>query len=195
MTRQFSRLLLMILLPCALLVAAEHGGSGGEEAGLHNEMLWKTLNFIILVGVIGWGLKKVGGKFFNSRTDTIQQGIVEARKMREEAEEGVAAIERRMENLGAEIENLRASAKQEIAAEEARLKSETERLLARTQANAEQEIASAAKHARNDLRAYSAELALKLARQEIRQRTTPEVADRLVNSFVGDLGRVPRRIR
>ncbi len=192
MRSRLSRLLLLIVLPGILLAAAEHTSSGAEEAGGQHETFWKTVNFVILVGALGWGLKKAGGKFFRSRTENIRQEMAEARKLKEEAEERVAGIERRMEKLDEEIAELRASARREMEAEKARFRNETERLLARMQSNAEREIASAAKQARNELRAYASELALRLARQKIRQRMTPEVAGRLMDRFVNELGRLPR---
>jgi F-type H+-transporting ATPase subunit b len=69
------------------------------------------------------------------------------------------------------------------------LRQETEQQLAKIQAAGEQEIASAAKAARHELKAYSAELALDLAEQKIRHRMTPEVDDSLIRSFVGELPR------
>ena len=184
------------LLPFAVALGAEDAESH-EASGEHgnNTTLWKTANFIILAAALGYGISKVGGAFFRSRTAEIQKGITEATKMREEAEVRGAEMDRRMENLGAEIENLRADAKQEMAAEDKRIQAETGQLLARMQANAEREIASAAKHARKELRAYSTELALELARRKIRDRMTPDTAGTLVDTFVEDLARAPRRVK
>ena len=147
----------------------------------------KRQTFIILAAALGYGISKAGGAFFRGRTQEIQKGIVEATKLREDAEARAAEMDRRMENLGAEIESLREKAKTEMATEQQRASDETEHLLARMQANAEQEIASTAKQARKQLRAYSTELALELARRKIHDRMTPAVAGGLVDSFVEDL--------
>ena len=186
------RLLILLVLAglCAgPILAAEHG-EGGEEEATHVD-LWKTVNFAILAAGLGWATKKYGGPYFRGRTKKIQQDIVEARKLKQEAEARAAEMERRMANIEAEIEELRESAKGEIAAEEQRLKAATEQSVARMKASAEREIASAAKQARKDLKVFAGELALELARQKLRDRMTSEVSARLIDSLVDDL---PRRV-
>jgi len=59
--------------------------------------------------------------------------------------------------------------------------------IAKIQAHAEREIASAGKAARMELKRYSAELAVSLAEQKVRARMTPETQDALVQGFVQDL--------
>lgn len=186
---------LAFVVSVALALAAEPASSHEAEGNEHNDhtTLWKTLNFAILAGGVGYFVKKHGANFFRNRTETIQRDIAEAARTREKAEARAVEMDRRMANLEAEIADLRRSWREEMAAEETRLKAATEQMLARIQANAEHEIASAVTHARKELRTYSAELALGLAREKIRRRMTPEVADRLVNSFVSEVSRSSRR--
>ena len=66
---------------------------------------------------------------------------------------------------------------------------QTEAEIAKIQAHAEQEIASAGKAARMALKRYSAELAMGLAEQKVRARMTPETEDALVQGFVRNLNR------
>jgi F0F1-type ATP synthase membrane subunit b/b' len=82
---------------------------------------------------------------------------------------------------------LRKTAHEESGAEGERVRLETERNLKKIQAQAEQEMASAVKAARQELRAYSAELAIRLAEQSIRGRITAEIEDQLVASTIAEL--------
>jgi F0F1-type ATP synthase membrane subunit b/b' len=82
-----------------------------------------------------------------------------------------------------------------MASEEERLKDQTARTLSRMRFAAGQEIESASKQARRELRSYAAELALKLARREIRDRMSPRVAAGLVDGFVAGLDRVERKVK
>jgi F-type H+-transporting ATPase subunit b len=59
--------------------------------------------------------------------------------------------------------------------------------IAKIQQHSEQEIASAGKAARMDLKRYAAELAVELAGQKVRARMTPETQDALVQGFVRNL--------
>jgi len=148
---------------------------------------WKLANFILLAGGLGYLIYKKGGAFFRARSEQIRKGIAEAARFKEEAEARYADIEQRLAGLTAEIEHLRKTAREESAAEGERVRLETERNLKKIQAQAEQEIASASKAARQDLRAYSAELAIRLAEQRIRARMTAEIEDQLVASTIAEL--------
>ena len=59
--------------------------------------------------------------------------------------------------------------------------------IAKIQAHSEQEIASAGKAARMELKRYAAELAVELAEQKVRARMTPDAQDALVQGFVRNL--------
>jgi len=183
------------LLAAALLVAAgltwAAEGATGEHHG--NPTLWKSLNFLVLAAGFAYLVRKALRPYLASRTQAIQREIAEAARLREQAEARAAETDRRLANLNAEIEKLRAEARREMDEEERRLKAESERAIARMQASAELEIASLTKRARQELKAYAAELALKLAREKIRRRMTPETAYALVDSFIHNLDRNPRR--
>jgi F-type H+-transporting ATPase subunit b len=191
-------LAVILLLAPRLQAQSEHEGGGhGQAASQGGESahpapdwtMWKWANFAILMGGLGYLMWKKAGGYFRARTEEIQQAIAEAAKLREEANRSVAEAEERLRNLQAAIENLRRRAHDEMAAESERVRLETEQGLRKIQTHAEQDIASAAKACRLELKAYSAELALALAEQKIRGRLTPEVDQSLVSTFVDDLER------
>jgi len=74
-----------------------------------------------------------------------------------------------------------------MAAEGERIQAETARMIQKIQASAELEIASTVKLATQDLKAYSADLAIQLATQQIRERMSASTHDQLVDTFVGQL--------
>ncbi len=191
---RFVRLLLAGLLLAVALLAAEQHAEHPEGGESHPPVdLWKTVNFAILAAGLGWLIRKFALGYLNGRTVAIQEGIREAHEIKAAAEARAAEMERRLAGLDAEIAQLRARGLEEIAEEEARLRAETGRAMARMQTNAEQEMASAVKQARKELRAQAAELALRLARQKVAERMTPEAESRLMGAFVQDVGRVFRK--
>ena len=149
---------------------------------------WQIANFVILAGFLGYIISKNAPKFFQARTEQIQQALLEAAKAKREAEERVAEMERRIARLGGEIERMKTSMRQEMAAEGERIRVETERRMRRIQEQAEQEVESMIKRARRELKMYSAELALRMAEEQLKGRITSEVENSLVTSFIADLG-------
>jgi len=164
-----------------------HGKESHGEAPEPDMTGWKWANFAILAAALGFLVVKNAGPYFASRSAEIRDGIEDAKKLRAEAEANAAAIDARLTNLGGEVEAMRKNARDEAAQEGARIRQETERELAKVQSHAGQEIASAVKAAQIDLKNYSAQLALDLARKKVREQMTPADEDSLVRSFVSDL--------
>jgi F-type H+-transporting ATPase subunit b len=130
--------------------------------------LGQLLNFGVIALAIIWLSKKNLPGAFRSRTVSIQKSMEEARRASEDANRRLAEIESRLSNLGGAIEEMRAKGEQESAAEEQRIKTATEEDARKILESAEQEIAAAAKLARHELTAYAADLAVALAKQNIR---------------------------
>jgi F-type H+-transporting ATPase subunit b len=178
-----TRVLLAWLLTAAAASAQESSGASGEA----NE-LWKWANFAILALGLGYLVAKNLPPFFRSRTAEIQKGISESQKIKREAEARASEMEARLASLGAEIDKFKAGAHAEMEQEGARIREETTRHLEKLQQQAEQEIETAGKLARRELKAYAAKLALDLAEQRIRTRLDAAAENGLVEDFVKDLG-------
>ncbi len=194
--RNLARLIALSALLLAPAGIAQHTSGHGDASAEHKEAAghsslnaWKWANFLILAGVLGWVLAKKGGPFFQSRSEQIRREIAEAEVRRAEAEARSASIDRRLAHLDTEIESLRDVARRQAAAEGERIRAATAAQIAAVQAQAEHEIAAAAKFARQELKRYSAHLAVGLARKRIGERMGPETQDRLVKSFADDLQR------
>ncbi|MDP8980970.1 MAG: hypothetical protein M3O35_10300 [Acidobacteriota bacterium] len=160
-----------------------------EESKGDQWIWWKWANFLILAGGLGYLVSKSAPAFFRNRSEEIQSGIVEAGKLRRDAEARAAAIELRTASLQSEIEGIRANARAEMEAEGERIRRETEHQIRRIQEQAQQELAALSKLAREELKTYAGTLALDMAEQRIRGRLDASTQNRLVQVFVHDLQR------
>lgn len=188
---------LLLVLICGLTLAAGVWAQEGEHASAkegehatqeHEEgekyLGWKWANFAILAVVLGYMMSKALPPFFQSRTAEIQKGITEAAALKADAEKRAADMERRLASMHVEIEQIRSEVRAAMAKEGERIRVDTEQHMARVQAQGEQEVAALVKHATLQLKAHSAQLALKLAEERIRSRMTAESQGALVNQFV-----------
>ncbi|MGO4886038.1 MAG: hypothetical protein ACLP59_35220 [Bryobacteraceae bacterium] len=150
-------------------------------------IFWGWLNFILLAGGLGYVIKKNAGPYFAQRSLEIRKGMVDAEAARAESDAKVAEVERRLANLGTEIEELRRGAQEEGEAEGERVRKEAAAEMAKIRMHMTEEIAAAGKSATLELRRYAAELALSLAERKIAARVTPETQDRLVRIFVATM--------
>ncbi|GAC1434135.1 MAG: hypothetical protein NVS1B11_29530 [Terriglobales bacterium] len=134
----------------------------------HAYLLSVLLNFAIIAGAVIFALKKKLPGVFRDRTNSIQKAMADARTASEDANRRLADIESRLSKLDGEINQMRLNAEKESAAEEARIKAAAEEDAREIVEAAEQEIEAAAKNVRRELKAYAADLAVSLARKQIR---------------------------
>jgi F-type H+-transporting ATPase subunit b len=151
----------------------------------HSYWLAVVLNFAVIALAITWLWKKNLPAIFKNRTASIQKAMQEARKASEEANRRLADIEARLSKLDVEINSMRSAAEHEAAAEEARIKAAAEDDARKIMESAGQEIAAAAKSARRELTAYAADLAVSLARKQIRVDAATD--ESLIRSFAQQL--------
>ncbi len=153
-----------------------------------------VLNFAIIAYAIIWASRKNLPGIFRNRTALIQKQMEEARKASEDANRRLADIEARLSHLGAEIAEMTAAGEKQAVAEEARIKAAAEEDARKIVASAQQEIESATKAARRDLKNYAADLAISAATQQIRVDADTDHA--LVEDFARQLtGNGSRRDR
>lgn len=145
------------------------------------------LNFAVIAILIFVGMKKALPAAFRDRSASIQKAIDEARKASDEANRRLGDIESRLARLDQEIAGMRTAAEQEALQEEQRIQAAAEEDRKKVVQTAEQEIAAAARSARNQLKAYAAELAVGLAEKKIAVGASED--RELVRSFAERLGK------
>src|ERR1017187_10082253 len=182
-------------LACTGAVLAQEHEGGQKKAGAEkeetfadrHELSLKWVNFLLLAGLLGYFIGKNAGPFFAARSAGIRKDMDDSLRRREQAEAKAADVDRRLADLGEDIAALRGHSEAEGNAETERMAQHTAAEIAKIQAHAEREIASAGQAARMALKRYSAELAMGLAEQKVRARMTPDTEDALVQGFVRDL--------
>jgi F-type H+-transporting ATPase subunit b len=152
----------------------------------HAYMLSVFFNFGVVAVLIIWAGAKYLPRVFRARTEAIQKAMQEAQKASEEARRKLADIESRLTKLDVEIGMMRDTAEKEAAAEEVRILAAAEEDKRKIVESAQHEIAAAAKAARRELTAYAADLAVSLAKKQIRVDAATDQA--LVRNFAGQLG-------
>ena len=134
--KRFAALLLGLAL-CLTPLALAQEEKGEKKGGMSEPNLtWQSINFVLLIGLIGYFAVKKGGPFFNARAADIRKGIDDAEKIKAESDAKISAINSKLGRLDAEIASLRESAGSERRAAEQRLKEETQREIQRIAAHA-----------------------------------------------------------
>jgi len=147
--------------------------------------IYEFINFAIIVLAIGIPLYRFLPKYLHKRGEKVRTDIESARKVTEDANSRLSAVEAKLSSLGEEIAKYRAEVEQEIGHDEARIKAALEEESARIVVAAEQEIGVAAAQAKRGLRNFAADLAIEQAAKKL--VLTAETDRALIAEFVGDV--------
>jgi F-type H+-transporting ATPase subunit b len=194
-------LLAAVLVPAGVAAAQEQPspdhppagatGHGGEHEahGVDPKTLGLQLfNFAVLVFI----LMKFGGGAINkalaARHEQLRSDIDEAARIKGAAEERFKQQEQRLANLEREIEVMITSIRQEAEQEKARIIASAEEKARRVQEETTFALEQQVKEAEARFRGEVAQAAVKVADELLRRSVTPSDEQRLLQSFVGELG-------
>jgi F-type H+-transporting ATPase subunit b len=173
------------LAPAILLAPPE--GPAGEDKGETREIVYKTINFLILAGGLVYLLRKPLADFFTQRSAEIRAGLEEGRKALEASQARLSAVEEKLRRLEEEVAAFKAAAEHEMDAERQRLRQAAESEAQKILESARARMETAARAAQLDLKRYIADQALTQAEQLIRARMDDSTRQRLVRQFVEKL--------
>src|ERR1051326_1420673 len=156
--------------------------------------LWKFINLGVFVLALAYVLtKKVKlSEAFKSRRENIKRELDHARQERDAATAKLKEIEARLARLDAEVAIIRDQSKQEAEQERERIVRSTETDIQKLKDQAQRDIESAGKAARNEMRRYTAEQSVRLAEELIRRELRPEDDARLIAGNIEELEGVNR---
>lgn len=165
---------------------------GSEKAKEENsepphELLYKTINFIILVGGLGYILRKPTAEFFSSRSASIQKSLDEGRKALEASQAQLKIVEEKLKGLEAEIAAFKTSALKEMEVERQRMQQAGAEEAARILESARNQTSVAVRAAKLELKRYAAQKSVTLAEELIRTRLDDVTRKQLVTQFVATI--------
>ena len=158
-----------------------------------HEMLYKVINFVILVAGLGYVLRKPLAEFFSSRSASIQKSLDEGRKALEASQAQLKAVEEKLQGLEAEIAAFKASAVREMEADRQRLQQTIAEEAARIVEAARAQTDTALRGAKLELKNFAAGKAVVRAEELIRARLDDTGRRRLVTQFVASVGSNERK--
>ena len=173
---------------CARAAWSQGAEPAAKEKKPTHELLYKVINFVILVGGLGYVLRKPSAEFFSSRSASIQKGLEEGRKALEASQAQLKAVEQKLNGLEAEITAYKANAIREMEAERQRIEQSSAEEGARILESARAQMSVAVRAAKLELKRYAAQKSVSLAEDKIRSRLDDSRRKQWVRQFVATIG-------
>ncbi len=189
---QSSKILNYLLFTIYFLLltsGAAFANEGGEaQESLFKAYFWPVINFLLLVALLTYAMKKADIKgFFRKRTELIEQSLKEAREAKELAQRALAEVEGRLKMIDKEVEEIIASAKMSGEKEKGRLVEEGDKLKEKILEQAKTNIDFEVKQAKATIKKEAVEIAMELAEKKLREKLTREEQLKLLEESVAKI--------
>ena len=158
--------------------------SSGLSPNTIFHLCW-DFNFLLMMVLIFWKGGPLLKEALQTRSRSIRRAIDAAQRLAEDAAKRLAEVEKRWANLDSEITAMQALAEVEMSYEEQVLSARMAEDIRRIMEYSQSEIDRAGRRARQELKAFAADLAVSLARESIHidKRTDQD----LVKGFIEGL--------
>lgn len=174
----------------ATVLLASGGGEGGEGGGSEvGNLIWRIVNFVVLVGLLWWLLADKIRKYFGERRSDIANLLDEVENAKRASEEQFRVYEEKFKNLERDTQEIKDMLIDELEAEKQRImqegKAASERIMEQARAAADQEVVKA----RQDLRNYVVDLAGNMAVDIVTKGMQAKDQTRIVEEYLDKVAR------
>jgi F-type H+-transporting ATPase subunit b len=176
------------LLQTMSVLAAEEGGTHNPLFPQPEELIWGTVAFLILFGLLSRFVFPAFNKMLEERRANIEGKLEQAERDRREAQELRDRLRAQLERARDEADRIIEEARRRGEERRAELVARAEAEAARKLAQAEEQIATERERAIGEVRRDVGELAVVLAERIVGESMDGERQQRVVARFVEELG-------
>jgi len=172
-----------ILLCFGSVFASSEGGHGGG-AGKGKDLLWRTMNFAVLAGVLIYLLRKPITQGLQSRRQGIKDQLNDLERGKQEAKRRLAEYKEKLSLLDKEVEKIIAEYIREGEAAKAKIIDEAKAAAQRLQEQAKKDIEHEFQKAKQRLKAEMGEQAVAMAEELIKRNIEDKDQERLIDEYL-----------
>ena len=165
-------------------IAVASGDSQESGDSVLKLVIYQSFNLALLLGVLIYFGRKPISEFFSTRRSGIQSELSEAAELLSQAEQRNSELQRRLVDLGSEIEGIQEEAGRRAEEEAERILADARATAERIRRDAQAGVAQELRRAQSELREEAADLALELAAQKLNEQVGEADRDRLVDEFI-----------
>jgi F-type H+-transporting ATPase subunit b len=179
----------LLLAGAALAAEAAHGGGGhGIDSAKLQELLWRTVNFVVFAAVLIKLASKPLKKLFAQRSEEVATDLEELEARQTEAEKAVQAAETRLAEVAQEREKIIQQYMAEGELEKAKILEKANMVAARLKDMAALTIQQETKKASQNLREEVVGMATQMATDMIKDKATYADQQGLVEEYLKKVG-------
>ncbi|MBF0509265.1 MAG: F0F1 ATP synthase subunit B [Deltaproteobacteria bacterium] len=183
---------LAAVLLVGLYSVALASGDGGPEGAVDSAKIWdlvkRAVNFILLLGILIYVLRKPIKEFFSHRREDIKRTLEDIEAKKESVRLAYLEYEQRLSVLKGERDKIIQEFRLQGEAERARIIAGAKLMAKRIQEQAQNTIKQEISNAKNLLRTEIADLAARTAKDILEREIQPTDHARLIDDFISKVG-------
>ena len=176
------------LTACLFLLTAVYAAGGGDTEGHEGpnwlNFFWRSVNFIVLAGVIYWLLAKKVKEFFTGRHREIRTALAEAAAAREAAEKKFGEYSAKLDKATEEIEQISEMIRSQGLSEKERMITEAKKAAEKIKEDTQTRIEQEFKKASHQLRSETVRLSTQMAEELLRKHIQSTDHDAMVKDYI-----------
>lgn len=189
MHKNKSVILVLLLVPFLMFMSFAEESHPSQT----KDFLGKLINFLLLFGGLAYVLRKPLGKFFQERSQSLEQALRGAKESHQGALEDLNQVESRLAKLDEEIQTIKKEAEAAGRSLHQNMLDEARKASDRLKHLANQEIEMLTQNAVHEIKEYTIALAAEMAQQSIQDRLTGEYHSSLIDKSIERLDRLHER--
>jgi len=170
-----------MLIASPLMAAEEAHDAHGVPT---KAILFAALNFLLLILILGYFLRKPVKEFFASRAALIKTDIEDSQALKDQAQAKFQEYEQRLKGIEAEMAGLVDELKKDGELEKGRIVQAAKDQAVALQETSERVMSNELKRAKEELKREAMSLAAELAEELVRRNITAEDQKRLVQTYI-----------
>jgi F-type H+-transporting ATPase subunit b len=179
-------LVCLVLLPTVAFAA---GGGGHADSGvILKDFLYRTLSFVLMVGLVAYFVTKPVRKGLSDRSAQIEKTLADAKAAQEAAEAKHLEYSEKLAKATEEIASITVSIRHDGEVEREKILVAAKEMAVKIEQEAESKASSVVAKARVELREEAARLAVELAEDMLRKQVSAEDQKRLVDEYMHKVG-------
>lgn len=182
-----ARMIISVLFSCLFLASLAYasGGEGGGDSGKKLfEFVWKTVDFVVLAGLLYWMLAAKIKDFFGGRRKDIKESMESAAQQKAEAEAKYKEYSEKIEKASAEIDGIFEMIKAQGVAEKQKIIEEAEKAAKKIKEDSQMRTGQELKKASDQLRAEAVMLSVQMAEEIIKKNIAVQDHETIVREYM-----------
>jgi F-type H+-transporting ATPase subunit b len=163
---------------------ASGGGESSHEGSKLFDFLWKTLDFVVLVGFLYWLMAAKIKNFFVGRRQDIKDSLEKTVQQKADAESKFREYSEKIDKASAEIDNIFEMIKAQGVAEKQKIIEDAGKIAKKMKEDAQMRTQQELKKASDQLRAEAVQLSVEMAEEILKRNITTQDHEAMVKEYM-----------